>query len=338
MVTLNLFLPEFFLYFIVNTVFIILISPFYSMLIKKIKAFAQKRRGPPLFQGYWNLWKLLKKERKYSNVSSIISRISPIIIFMTIIMASISVQIVFIHKYFNELRIVILFLYFFSLAKFFMALGGLDAGSTFGGMGSSREMTVLAVFEPIIVLVFVALSFTFKTADIYTMFSLSVSCFDNYFFSNSSCAINTNSIVYIQLIPFLLPIILSLFIILIVETARIPVDNPETHLELTMIHEAMLLEQSGSNFALLEISSSVKQTLLMAILINLLFPFGLATDFNVLSIVFSMIFFFIKGVILAVIIGLFESSVAKFRLMRLPSLFGIAFFLPLITIAMIILS
>ncbi len=329
MVVLQIFLSEFTLYFVLNTVFIILISPFFSTLIKKIKAFTQRRIGPPFLQGYWNIWKLLKKELLYSNVSSIISRIGPIIVLVFTISASISIPVLFIPQYLNELSNVILFLYFLALAKFFMALVGLDAGSTFGGMGSSREMTVLAVFEPIIILVLLALSFTFKTSDFFPMFSTSVACSQNYFVLNSSCN---------QLIPLLLPILLSLFIVLIVETARIPVDNPETHLELTMIHEAMTLEQSGSNLALLELSASIKQTLLIAIIINLFIPFGLVTSLNPISLLISMFSFITKGVFICIIIGLFESSIAKFRLMRLPSLFGIAFFLPLITIIMIILS
>ena len=293
MVTLNLFLPEFILYVIINTIFIFLISPFFSMFIKKVKAFTQRRRGPPLFQGYWNILKFLKKVLLYSNVSSMISRIAPIIIFLTMLMASVSIPVVFIPSYMNELSNLILFLYFLALAKFFMALGGLDAGSTFGGMGSSREMTVLAVFEPIIILVFVALAFTFKTTDVFVMFSTSASCSENYLVLNSLCN---------QLIPLLVPIFNSIFIVLIVETARIPVDNPETHLELTMIHEAMVLEQSGSNLALLELSSSIKQTLLLAIIINLFLPFGLATDLNLISLVLSIVLFFFKGIVLCLLV------------------------------------
>ena len=132
--------------------------------------------------------------------------------------------------------------------------------------------------------------------------------------------------------PSTLLISLSLFIILIVETSRIPVDNPETHLELTMIHEAMLLEYSGPDLAMMEMSHAVKQTLLMAVLINVLFPWGLTASPNVLSVPVSIIAFMAKGVVLATAVGVFESLFAKSRLFRLPNLFMLAFFFSFSTI------
>jgi formate hydrogenlyase subunit 4 len=194
-----------------------------------------------------------------------------------------------------------------------MALAGLDAGSTFGGMGSSREMTFSAVIEPVIIIVFAALGLLLKTTNIYQMFATSL---------QSSLLIN----------PSTLLISLSLFIILIVESSRIPVDNPETHLELTMIHEAMLLEYSGPDLAMMELSHAVKQTLLMAVLINVLFPWGLTTSPNIFSVSVSIITFITKGVVLATAIGVFESMFAKSRLFRLPNLFMLAFFFSFSTI------
>jgi len=198
-------------------------------------------------------------------------------------------------------------------AKFFMALAGLDAGSTFGGMGSSREMTFSAVIEPVIIIVFAALGLLLQTTNLYQMFTTSL---------QSSLLIN----------PSTLLISLSLFIILIVETSRIPVDNPETHLELTMIHEAMLLEYSGPDLAMMEMSHAVKQTLLMAVLINVLFPWGLTASPNLLSVPVSIIAFMAKGVVLAAAVGVFESLFAKSRLFRLPNLFMLAFFFSFSTI------
>jgi formate hydrogenlyase subunit 4 len=204
---------------------------------------------------------------------------------------------------------IILFLYLLALAKFFMALSGLDAGSTFGGMGSSREMAISALIEPVIIVVFTALAFCFKTTSIPDMFR---------------GALATNLLAE----PVLLLVSISIFIIIIVESARVPVDNPETHLELTMIHEAMLLEQSGKNLALMELSSAMKQVLLMGLLINILFPWGLTQDFTVPALLFSLGAFVLKALVLAVVIGLFESSCAKSRLFRLPGLFALALFSP----------
>jgi formate hydrogenlyase subunit 4 len=174
-------------------------------------------------------------------------------------------------------------------------------------MGSSREMSISAIIEPTTIIVFAALVFVFKTLNIFEMFTL-------------SAAAGTLST------PTLILTGISLFIILIVETSRIPVDNPETHLELTMIHEGMILEQSGSNLALMELSAAVKLTLLMALLINLIVPFGLATTLTAAGLMLALILFLLKGCILAGVIGLFESSMAKMRFFRLPSLFAMAFF------------
>jgi formate hydrogenlyase subunit 4 len=227
--------------------------------------------------------------------------------------ASLFVPIVFIPGMSSGFGNVILFLYLLVCAKFFMALAGLDAGSTFGGMGSSREMTFSAVIEPVIIIVFAALGLLLKTTNLYQMFATSL---------QSSLLIN----------PSTLLISLSLFIILIVESSRIPVDNPETHLELTMIHEAMLLEYSGPDLAMMEMSHAVKQTLLMAVLINVLFPWGLTATPTILSVSISIIAFIAKGVFLATAVGIFESLFAKSRLFRLPNLFMLAFFFSFSTI------
>jgi len=273
----------------------------------------QGRQGPPLLQTYYSLLKLLKKETVYSNNTSLIIRITPYINVVCVIVASLFVPVVFIPGMTAGFGNVILFLYLLVCAKFFMALAGLDAGSTFGGMGSSREMTFSAVIEPVIIIVFAALGLLLKTTNIYQMFATSL---------QSSLLIN----------PSTLLISLSLFIILIVESSRIPVDNPETHLELTMIHEAMLLEYSGPDLAMMELSHAVKQTLLMAVLINVLFPWGLTTSPNIFSVSVSIITFITKGVVLATAIGVFESMFAKSRLFRLPNLFMLAFFFSFSTI------
>jgi formate hydrogenlyase subunit 4 len=303
----------FIIYALLNTAFIILISPLFISLIKKVKAYMQGRRGTPLFQTYYMLSKLLKKETVYSNNTSLIIRITPYINVVCIIVASLFVPVIYIPGMTAGFGNVILFLYLLVCAKFFMALAGLDAGSTFGGMGSSREMTFSAVIEPVIIIVFAALGLLLKTTNLYEMFATSL---------KSSLLIN----------PSTLLISLSLFIILIVESSRIPVDNPETHLELTMIHEAMLLEYSGPDLAMMEMSHAIKQTLLMAVLINVLFPWGLTTSPNIFSVSVSIITFIAKGAFLAMAVGIFESLFAKSRLFRLPNLFMLAFFFSFSTI------
>jgi formate hydrogenlyase subunit 4 len=299
--------PEFILFLLINTAVVLAIAPFFISLIKKVKAWTQGRRGPPLFQTYFMLVKLVKKEVIYSPHSSWIMRVTPVVNIAAILVAALFVPLVFVPAPVGGIGNIILLLYLLALAKFFMALAGLDAGSSFGGMGSSREMSISAIIEPTTIIVFAALVFVFKTLNIFEMFTL----------SEAAGTLST---------PTLILIGISLFIILIVETSRIPVDNPETHLELTMIHEGMVLEQSGSNLALMELSAAVKLTLLMALLINLIVPFGLATTLSAAGLLLALVLFLLKGSILAGVIGLFESSMAKMRFFRLPSLFAMAFF------------
>jgi formate hydrogenlyase subunit 4 len=301
------------LYGLLNVLFVLFASPLFISLIKKVKAYAQKRKGPPLLQTYYNLAKLMKKETIYSENASWIMRITPLVNIAALLVASLFVPLIVIPQPTDLVGNVILFLYLLALAKFFMALSGLDAGSTFGGMGSSREMAISALIEPVIIVVFAALAFAFKTINIPDMFRE---------------ALTSNVLVN----PVLILISTSIFIVIIVESSRVPVDNPETHLELTMIHEAMILEQSGKNLAMMELSNAMKQLLLMGILINILFPWGLTTEFTATSILISVGAFLIKAVIVAVIIGLFESSCAKSRLFRLPGLFGLALFLSIVTL------
>ncbi len=303
-------------YVILNILIVLLLSPFFMTLIKKIKALVQGRRGPGLMQGYYNLFKLMKKEVVYSDNSSWIMRFTPYINIIILITAILFIPIMFIPSSNSSLLIfgnMIIFLYLLALAKFFMALGGLDAGSAFGGMSSSREMTISAIIEPVTIIVFASLAFVFKTTNFFEVFTKT----------------NANGFSFA---PAIILVSISFFIVLITETARVPVDNPETHLELTMIHEGMILEQAGRNLAFMEISHAIKHTLFMAILINLLLPWGIATSISASAISIAFFSFLIKGSILAIFIALFESSFAKLRLFQLPNLFLIAFFLSLLTI------
>jgi formate hydrogenlyase subunit 4 len=301
------------LYGLLNVLFVLFVSPLFISLIKKVKAFTQKRKGPPLLQTYYNLAKLMKKETVYSENSSWIMRATPLVNIAALLVASLFVPLLVIPQPTDLVGNVILFLYLLALAKFFMALSGLDAGSTFGGMGSSREMAISALIEPVIIVVFAALAFAFKTVNIPDMF-------------RGALASN------VLIDPVLILISISIFIVIIVESSRVPVDNPETHLELTMIHEAMILEQSGKNLALMELSSAMKQMLLMGVLINILFPWGLTAEFTPGAILVSVGAFLLKAIIVAVIIGFFESACAKSRLFRLPGLFGLALFLSVVTL------
>ncbi|MBN2734092.1 MAG: NADH-quinone oxidoreductase subunit H [Methanomicrobiaceae archaeon] len=303
------------LYCLINAGIILLLSPLFLTIVKKVKARMQGRQGPPLFQMYYNIVKLLSKEVVYSKTSSWIMRTTPVVCMAVMILAALFVPVIFIPESFGGIGNIILFLYILAFGRFMISLAGLDAGSSFGGMGSSREMSLSAVIEPTIIVVAAALATVLGTLDIFEM-------------------ISKTSVADIATMPTLLLISVSLFLILIIETSRIPVDNPETHLELTMVHEGMILEYSGRNLALMELSHAVKQAVYMGLLIGILVPFGIINAGSLLipGIIIAAVLFLIKGSVLAVVIGLFESSMSKMRFFSIPTLFMIAFFFSALTI------
>ena len=302
---------NFLLFAVVNLTLVLLLSPLYISVIKKVKAIIQGRRGPSILQTYWNIFKLLKKESIYSYNSSCIMRLAPYVDFTGSLLLSLFVPLIFIPNTSNAFGNIILFLYVLMLTKFFIALSGLDAGSTFGGMGSSREMSVSAIIEPTIILVFAAVAFSFDSINFFEIIKGSLLSQNHIF-------------LWLLFIPFI--------IILITESSRIPVDNPETHLELTMIHEAMILEQSGKNLALVEWSSAIKQLVLMGIIINLFVPIGITTSMQLMPLFIAVITFIVKSMLFAIGIGIFESNIAKLRFFRLSNLFAMSYFLSFITI------
>jgi formate hydrogenlyase subunit 4 len=303
------------LFALLNTGFVLMVSPFFMNLIKKVKAYAQGRKGPRLLQSYFDLYKLMQKEIVYSPRSSEIMRVTPYLNLSVLLVATLFVPIVFVPEAPAGIGNIIVFLYLFAIERFFMALCGLDAGSTFGGMGSSRLMSLSAVIEPTMVIGFAALAYVLKTLNIHEMFAITA----------GSPILGNSTLTLISI---------SLFIIIIVETGRLPVDNPATHLELTMINEAMILEQSGKNLALIELTHAIKQLILMAVLINILAPWGLAVKLTFAGIAISCSYFLVKASLLAGLIGLFESSLAKMRLFRLPAFYMMAFFFSALTILM----
>ena len=304
---------SFLLFALLNPAFALLAAPLYMALIRKVKARVQGRKGPGLFQAYYDLRKLMHKETIYSPVSSGIMRFTPYLNLAALLVCSLFVPLVFVPEPAGGFGNVIVFLYLLALERFFTALCGLDAGSAFGGMGSSRSMSLAAVIEPTMVVAFAALAFVLKSLNLHEMFALTAGSL-------------------LPVSPTLVLVSISLFIILIVETGRLPVDNPATHLELTMINEAMVLEQSGKNLALLELAHALKQLLLMGVLINTILPVGLSTEADAGKIAVSALSFLLKAGALAVVIGLFESSLAKMRLFRLPAFYMMAFFFSALTI------
>ena len=196
-----------------------------------------------------------------------------------------------------------------ALGRFFLALGGLDPASAFGGMGSSREMTLSAIAEPAMMLAIFTVAITAGSTNLSQIVLASQG--PGWKFLDPSHALA----------------FAAMFIVLLAETGRIPVDNPATHLELTMIHEAMLLEYSGRYLALIEWGASLKQLVLMALLANIFFPVGLAADTKPAAVGLGLVYFGAKLIVLAGAVVLVETTNAKLRLFRVPDLLSTAFIL-----------
>lgn len=292
---------------------ILLISPLVVGVIRRIKAFMQNRRGADIFQPYRNLFKQFKKEVVVSSAASWITPAMPYILFSTTVAAALLVPTFMVIFPFSGLGDILVIIYLLALGSFFLALAGLDQGSAFGGMGSSRHMTVASLAEPAMILSIFAVGINSASANI-------------------SQIILNGSVSEFFLNPLYVFSFLALFIVMLAEAGRIPVDNPATHLELTMIHEAMILDYSGRYLALIEWASAVKLMLFLTLLVNIFFPAGIIASFTVLGAVAGIVIFAAKILILAAVIAIIESSMAKFRLFRVPDLLWIAFMLSLLGI------
>jgi formate hydrogenlyase subunit 4 len=288
---------------------VLLFSPLIAGFGKTLKARLQTRRGPTLLQPYRDLYKLLRKGMVIPETASWIFTATPYVLFASTLLAGLLIPTVSAKAPLSWIGGVLAVVYLLALGRFFLALGALDAGSPFGGLGSSREMTISAIAEPALMLAVFAVALGAGSTNLSTMAQAAVG--QSWHFLAPS-----------QMLAFA-----ALFIVLIAETGKIPVDNPATHLELTMIHEAMILEYSGSYLALIEWSAWMKQMVLMTLLMNVFFPYGLSADGSAAGMVISVVLFVLKLAILALAVLMVETVNAKLRLFRVPELLAVAFVL-----------
>jgi formate hydrogenlyase subunit 4 len=275
---------------------VLLVAPLLSGIIKTLKARLQTRRGPGVLQSYRDMFKLFRKGMVIPESASWIFSATPYIVFVTATLVGLMIPMTTTDAPFSLFGGVLAVVYLLALGRFFLALGGLDAGSSFGGLGSSREMTISAIAEPAMMLAIFTVALAASSTNLSEMAKVAVS--QSWKFLAPS-----------QMLAFA-----ALFIVLIAETGRIPVDNPATHLELTMIHEAMVLEYSGPYLALIEWGASIKQLVLMTLLVNTFFPFGLSADWTAQSVGVGLAFYLAKLLLLAGMIVLVETTNAKLRL------------------------
>ncbi len=299
---------------VLQLLLVLAVAPLISGIIKKTKARFQHRRGADVLQPYRDLRKLLGKEVVVSSTASWVFRATPYLAFSSTLVIALLVPTVFTPVPLHWIGDIITVIYLFALGRFFVALVGLDTGSAFGGLGSSREMSIASIIEP-------AMMLAIFTAAV-TAGSTNLSFIVERLSSAPASALN----------PAHLLAFSGLFIVTIAETGRLPVDNPATHLELTMIHEAMILEYSGRYLALIEWASQIKLVVFLALLSNMFFPVGMAATWSPWALTVGVGAFCLKVTVLAVIVAVIESMNAKLRLFRVPELLMVAFILSLLAL------
>ena len=294
---------------IVQLLLFLIVAPLVTGAIRTMKARFQTRRGPSIWQAYRDIFKLLRKGMVIPDSASWLFSLTPWVVFLTAAMVGLMIPMVATQAPLSLFGGVLAVIYLLALGRFFLALGGLDAGTPFGGLGSSREMTISAIAEPAMMLAIFTVAISANSTNLSEM-------------ANAAVGQSWRFLAPSQMLAFG-----ALFIVLLAETGRIPVDNPATHLELTMIHEAMILEYSGPYLALIEWGASLKQLVLMTLLVNTFFPYGLSPAWALPGIAIGLGFYLVKLFAIAFFIVLVETANAKMRLFRVPDLLAVAFVL-----------
>jgi formate hydrogenlyase subunit 4 len=299
---------------LLQAVGLLAVAPLLRSGIKKMKATMQTRKGPPLLQGYYDLAKLLRKETVRSETASWVYVLGPRVYFAAAVAATTLVPVLVAAAPLEGAGGILGLVGILALGRFALAAAALDTGSPFGGMGSSREMTIAALAEPALML---------------GLFTSAL----------AAGSLDLGAVVRGALVPGALfrpsdiLALAGLFVVLIAETGRIPVDNPATHLELTMIHEAMVLEYSGPDLALVECASALKELLYITLLIDLFIPIGIATTATAVGLAVAVAAWAGKVLVFAVAITLVETTNAKLRLFRVPELVAVSLGLGFIALA-----
>ncbi|HTL60650.1 MAG TPA: NADH-quinone oxidoreductase subunit H [Nitrospira sp.] len=298
-----------------HAIVLIALSPAIVGLIRKVKARLQCRQGAGIFQPYADLRKLFRKQPIVSTTTSWIFTATPYIVFASTMTAGLLVPVFASQMPLNFAGNIIAFVYLLALGTFFLILAGLDAGSSFGGMGSSRESIVASLTEPAMIMAIFAIALTAGSTNLSTIVH-KTALLEGVVTDPSSHVMA----------------LAALFIVTLAETGRVPVDNPATHLELTMIHEAMVLEYSGRYLALLEWASGIKLLVFLTLIANVFVPWGIATSMAPAALSIGLAVYVIKVAGLAVLIGTIECMFAKLRLFRITDLLGVAFILALLAL------
>src|SRR5512147_1748858 len=298
---------------------LVLLGPLVTGFIQKIKARLQCRKGASLWQPYRDLAKLLRKGTVQSDTASPFFRAVPVLVLAATVGAAALVPVLWTPAAVDlPLGDAILLVALLALARFLLAVGALDAGGAFGGMGASREMTVGLLVEPALMLSVFSVALPGGTTELGLLT-----------LRREALALSWTAADLLALFAML--------ILAIAETGRIPVDNPDTHLELTMLHEGMLLEHSGPGLACIVLATHVKQVVVLALVAALFLPLGLARGAAPPELALALAAFAAKTLALATFLGLVESSYAKLRLFRVPQFLGLGFVCAFLALALRVL-
>ncbi|HVY00201.1 MAG TPA: NADH-quinone oxidoreductase subunit H [Pseudorhodoplanes sp.] len=286
---------------------VVVVAPLMLGITRKVKARVLRRIGPSVLQPYRDLWKLMHKEAVLADNASWLYRTVPYLSFAAIWVAAALIPTYSTGLIFSWSADIIAIVALLAMARFALTLAGMDVGTAFGGIGSSREMLIASLAEPAMLLVVFTVALVAGTTQLSAIA-------DHMIHGTVGLRVSLG----LGLFAFVF--------IAIAENARIPIDNPATHLELTMVHEAMVLEYSGRHLAMIEAAAAVKLTLYFSLLVCLFFPFGIATeDKSAMSLAIGIGSYLVKIGILAVLLPIGETTVAKMRVFRYPVFLGGAF-------------
>jgi formate hydrogenlyase subunit 4 len=299
---------------------VLLLAPLVTGLVRKVKARFLRRRGPPLLQPYRDLVRLMRKDVVLADNSSWLFRVIPYLVFAATWVAASLVPTFRTGLLFSWSADLIAIIALLGSARFFQALAGLDVGTSFGGIGSSREVMIASLAEPAMIMVVFTLALVAGSTQLSTM--------AGYMLSPQ-----------VGLRVSLGLALLALIMVAIAENARIPVDNPSTHLELTMVHEAMVLEYSGRHLALIDLSASLKLLVYISLIGCLFTPWGLARpDAGGVMLAVGVLTYMVKLAAGGVLLAIFETSIAKMRVFRVPEFLGAALMLGLLATLLLFVS
>lgn len=289
-------------------------GPLLLGLMGKVRARAESRIGPPITQGLADLRKLVRKEAIRAEHTSAVASLAPLVLLGSAVVASAVTPLLTTSTIITGGGDLFVVVYLLLMGSVALALGGLDAGTAFGGMGSSRAMTIGAISEPALLVAILAMAVQAKTSSLPGIVAGTL----------AHPAWLTS--------PQWILALAALAIVVIAETGRIPVDNPSTHLELTMIREAMMLEYAGPDLSMVTAGEAMRFALLLGLLVNLFFPWGIDTSRSVAALLIALVALAAKTALLAIVIALIEVSTAKLRLFRIPELLAGGFVLAVMAV------